>query len=328
MKVLVEDQIKSLIASNCDSDGYIPLPLLEEKMRESDFDVEGSGYTYETLLDMLEAFVGFEIDEEQEPIRVRIAGFKPVPPVVAAPAPAPAPTPAPASPSSPAQPQSQPSFEEMSVNRKIGGIIRKLIRLNPTQDNWLLLTDLGQEMRDQNIKTPDGERLSAFLRRFPSLYEIDSETRFVRSIGIVPPVSSVSAAPAPAPQTVEPSKYKYPVSLYNLFDFCCFPDYSAALAALSKLAVQDGWFILDEPGNLDSCHLLGLKLQLDFALAVRDQQEDKENRICVSLDKASFRTGFHTEANAAIVANFVLNRNRPSKYWQTWMFDRFSVEDA
>jgi hypothetical protein len=323
--MLVQDQIKALVASNADSDGYVSLPLLEEKMKESGFDMEGTGYTYDMLLAMLEDLDAFEIDKEQSPVGVRCKGFEPVAtsPAVSAP------------PVASVAPVKQTSFsadEDAVLNRRIVSAIKKLLKFNPSSDGTVLLTNLGAELRFQDIRLPNGEKLTSYLRRYPTLFEIDSETRFVRVLAssasapatAVAPPAPLSPSPAPSPAAEKPKA----LSLYNLFDFCFFPDYRMALTSLSKMAVPDGWFVLDEPGHPDPCHLLGLKLQSDFAFAVKDQLEGVGARISISLDKASFKTCFHTDKNELVSMHFILNRNRPGKMWQTWLFDHFSVEEA
>lgn len=303
----VVDKIMALVSANADSDGFVSLPLLEEKMKESGFDMESTGYSYDDLLPMLEDLDAFEIDTEETPSRIRCKDFQSAETTSSEPLP---------------ESASEAVLDEATLNRKIAGTIRKLLKYNPSPDGLLMLTTLGTDLRDQGIKLPEGERLSAYLRRYSSLFEIDSETKYVRIVGSLPaPSRPTIPAPAAAPvmeKTVTPS-------LYNLFDFCHFADFAAACDSLVKLAVPDGWFILDDPGDKDPYFLVGIKLRMDFALSVKAKLNGVDDGFRIGLDKASFKTGFHTSEGTPIYACLAFNRSRGGKTWQSWAFDHFAI---
>ena len=305
----VVDKIKALVSANADTDGYVSLPLLEEKMKESGFDMEGTGYSYDDLLPMLEDLDAFELDTEETPARIRCKYFQ-----------------SEESTSSGSLPESASEvvMDETTLNRKIAGTIRKLLRFNPSPDGFIMLTTLGTDLREQELRLPEGEKLSGYLRRYPNLFEIDQETKFVRVVGSSP-APSRPTIPAPVASPV-PEKTVTP-SLYNLFDFCHFADFTAACDSLVKLAVPDGWFIMDDPGDKDPYFLVGLKLRMDFALLVKDQLKGVDGGFRIGLDKASFKTGFHTSEGTPIYACLAFNRSRGGKTWQSWAFDHFAVEE-
>ena len=318
----VVDKIKALISANADSDGYVSLPLLEEKMKESGFDIESTGYSYDVLVSLLEDLDDFEIDAEQTPVRVRCQDFKPVEssPVIST------------SEDTPLKQSLVPTGEEdTTINRKITATIRKLLKYNPSPEGYLMLTTLGAELRSKEIRIPNGEKLSVYLRKYPKLFEMDLGKTFVR---IAPSSPSSTPALAPSPSIVSsPVSASVPekqtiLSLYNIFDFCFFPDYSAALVSLAELAVPDGWFVMEDPDVKYPYQLVSLKLQLDFALLVKEQMNGADERFRIGLDKASFRTGFHTSEGAPIYACLTFNRTRGEKNWQSWAFDHFSVGEA
>ena len=66
-------------------------------------------------------------------------------------------------------------------------------------------------------------------------------------------------------------------------------------------------------------------------LAISVRQEIRERGaggIILYPDGAIWDTGFRTPADQVILAHFKLNQYRDASHWQTWTFDRFSVEEG
>lgn len=224
-----------------------------------------------------------------------------------------------------------------ATNVKLVSALRILERECADGNGFVSMTNLGQKRAEMGIELPLKEKLSAYLMRFPQLFEISGSGADTLVRLVVRGVSKSSAKPAVAvnvknpstpvtPKPVAPAPVsKHFVSFYQLFDFAYFPNYAEVKAQLADMAKADGWFVLVDANEKDPYFLVDMKLRSNFAIAVQKQLQGEDAGIRISLDRASFDTGFVTPEGAPIRAEFKLNQHREASSWQTWVFNEFSV---
>ncbi|MBR5205208.1 MAG: hypothetical protein IKW32_08395 [Bacteroidaceae bacterium] len=237
----------------------------------------------------------------------------------------------------------EPILDEKAVkatNAKLINALRKMEREYADSKGFIAMTNLGQKRAEMGIELPLKEKLSAYLMRFPELFEIsgtgtDTMVRLaVKGIAGTPIVTkaatksaaAVNVKTVPTTATVAPvPASKRFVSFFHLFDFAYFPNYAEIKAELANIAKQDGWFVLTDENEKDPYFLVDMKLRSNFAMAVQKQLQGEDAGIRIALDSASFDTGFVTPEGAAIRAEFKLNQYREASSWQSWVFNEFTV---
>ena len=240
-----------------------------------------------------------------------------------------------------------PVLDEKAVkatNAKLVNALRVLERECADAKGFIPMTNLGQKRAEMGVELPLKEKLSAYLMKFPQLFEVsgtgaDTMVRLaVRGISGTQTNSKASAAKpavvvnsktAPVAATPKPAASvlatKRFVSFYQLFDFAHFPNYAEIKAQLADMAKVDGWFVLTDENEKDPYFLVDMKLRSNFAMTVQKQLQGEDAGIRIALDSASFDTGFVTPEGAAIRAEFKLNQYREASSWQTWVFNEFTV---
>ena len=276
-------------------------------LEEADFDLQETGFeSFNDIFEQLED--DFELNEIENGIMVKCLNVN--------------------IPKEPTKPkttnvQSATGEEVSTLNRKISGVIRKLIKDFPEFDGNISLPKLGIELSNQKLKLPDGEKLSSYLRRFPSLFEVTTNgvETFVKNTGEHPSTPSATSIT----QSVARKGF---VSKYNIFDFAYFQDYKSVKKELSNIASQDGWFILPNPMEKDPYLLLDYKFRNNFAILVNRELQEHSNGIIMHPDKVEINTGFSTDEGKSIKAHFLFNQQRDANRWQNWVFDYFSIEES
>lgn len=231
-----------------------------------------------------------------------------------------------------------------AINAKLVNALRILERECADTKGFISMTNLGQKRAEMGIELPAKEKLSAYLMKFPQLFEVNgtgADTMVRLAVRGIPGSQANSKAPAakpavavnakvapvaatPKPAAPAPAAKRF-VSFYQLFDFAHFPNYAEIKAQLADMAKVDGWFVLTDENEKDPYFLVDMKLRSNFAMAVRKQLQGEDAGIRIALDSASFDTGFVTPEGAAIRAEFKLNQYREASSWQTWVFNEFTV---
>lgn len=289
---MIAEKITEIIKSALDSNASVSLKKVEKLLEEANFDLQEYGVSQvRELLGQFEE--DFELIENEGDVTVKCLKYKD---------------------SNKTQP-----IDEASLNRKIGGVIRKLMKETQGCERGVSLPLLGIELSAQQLKLPNGEKLSAYLRRFPALFYVwtDGVETYARN--------NQDNTPQPPTNNV-PAAHKGFVSIYNISDFAFFQDYKSMEKELAELASQDGWFILPNEQEKDRYLLLDYKIRSNFALLVNKQMTEGGNDIMMQPDKVKMRTGFTTPEGKVILAHFILNQQRDSVRWQNWVFDHFSIE--
>lgn len=303
---MTSTKILEIITPALDPNVSISLEQVEKLLEEAEFDLQDTGC--ESVRQLLEQFEEeFELIDTESCVMVKCIS--------------------PASPKETAKMQlatTQPALskETAALNRKIGGVIRKLLKDCPDSNGNVSLSTLGTAMSAQNLKLPDGEKLGAYLRQFPSLFEVFANgiDTCVRNV--------VEQSTLPAMKTVNNTQvvHKGFVSMFNIFDFAYFQDYGSVKKELSQLASQEGWFPLPDPQEKDPYLLLDYKFRNNFAILVNKQLKEGGNAIIMQPDRVELYTGFTTDKGNVIKALFKFNQQRDSTRWQNWVFDSFSIE--
>lgn len=306
-------RIIAIIKSSLNADATITLEQAQTMLNEAKFDIEETGYNdIKVLLEDLCDY--FELTETANGTIVKCKGVKT--------------NESPAAVISEEKPRVELDEKLVKkVNDQLVNVLRELIKSSSDSEGKIPLTDLGQKRAELKIELPNNEKLGAYLKRFPELFELNicGTDSYVRLAG-----SPIVATTAPAQKKAATGNVqKRFVSLYHLFDFACFPDYNSAKAELASIAVPDGWFVIpesNESNGRDPYCLIDYKLREKFALTACKQLQGEEVGIHLYLDHAMFDTGFTTSEGNHIIANFKLNQHKDSTTWQTWLFDGFSTE--
>lgn len=295
------DTIFEIIKSSLDANGCIPLQRVEELLNKADFNLEEETGISSVSELMQELEDDFNLETVDNNTIVRYLHFKSLPIGIE---------------NEPTGPISDE--EQNNLNRKIGGVIRKLLKESPDAEAKVPLTALGQELNSQKLKTPNGEKISAYLKRFPNLFEvltIGTDT-FVRN-------SEDKNIPIKTASTQVSTGSKY-VSMYIISDFAFFPDYKGTMKELSEIAMPDGWFILPNASERNPYLLLDSAFKRNFALLVNKQIKEGGTGIIMRPDRAEFNTGFKSIDGKDIIAHFIFNQQRDNTRWQNWVFSYFS----
>lgn len=303
----VSNKVLEIIKPALDADVSISLEQAVKLLEEADYDLQETGFeSFNDIFDQLED--DFELNEGENGIMVKCLNVN-----------------IPKEPIKPKPTNTQLAIGEdvSTLNRKISGVIRKLIKDFPEMDGSISLPKVGVELSNQKLKLPDGEKLSSYLRRFPSLFEVTTNgvETFVKNMG------ERQSAPSPT-NTPSPSARKGFISMFNLFDFAYFQDYNSVKKELSNIASQDGWFILPNPMEKDPYLLLDYKFRNNFAILVNRELQEHCNGIIMHPDKVVINTGFSTDDGKCIKAHFLFNQQRDANRWQNWVFDHFSIEES
>lgn len=302
----VSNKVLEIIKPALDADASISLEQAVKLLEEADFDLQETGFeSFNDIFEQLED--DFELNEIEEGIIVKCLNVN----ILKEP-----------TKSKTTNVQSAIGEDVSALNRKISGVIRKLIKDSPELDGNISLPKLGIELSNQKLKLPDGEKLSSYLRRFPSLFEVTTNgvETFVKNMG--------ERQSAPSTNTTSPTARKGFVSMFNLFDFAYFQDYNSVKKELSNIASQDGWFILPNPMEKDPYLLLDYKFRNNFAILVNKELQEHCNGIIMHPDKVVINTGFSTDDGKHIKAHFLFNQQRDANRWQNWVFDHFSIEES
>lgn len=212
-------------------------------------------------------------------------------------------------------------------------IIEVIDQMPKSADGFVTTSALKAELEQRDIKWGSGT-LGAWVKKMTDYFDAvqDGVTVSVRKKSDKPlpkpaPVSGQPQAPAPAPVPTD-GKTRF-VSIYELSDFACFDDYNSRLQELGSMAKEDGWFIIDDVNEPKPLRLVNQRLKNNFAISVRQEiRERGAGGIILYPDGAIWDTGFRTPADQVILAHFKLNQYRDASHWQTWTFDRFSVEEG
>ncbi len=123
----------------------------------------------------------------------------------------------------------------------------------------------------------------------------------------------------PAPEAA-PAAKPQKISRYFFGHFAFFPnEYKNFAAEIADRAVGDDWFVIDEPGDRPM-RLIESKLNINFALAVREILAGRESALRIEFDSARFDTGFVTSDGKHLIAHFTTNTERDSRRFQSWMY--------
>lgn len=303
----MSNKVLEIIKPALNADASISLEQAVKLLENADFDLQETGFdSFNDIFEQLED--DFELNEIEEGIMVKCLNIN-----------------NPKEHTKPKTTSTQSAIGEdvSALNRKICGMIRKLIKDSPELDGNISLPKLGIELSNQNLKLPDGEKLGAYLRRFPSLFEVSTNgvETFVKNMGERP-------SPPSAASIVQSAARKGFVSKFNIFDFAYFQDYKSVKKELAKLASQDGWFILPDPMEKDPYILLDYKFRNNFAILINKELQEYGDGIVMHPDKVEIYTGFSTDEGKSIKAHFLFNQQRDANRWQNWVFDRFSIEES
>lgn len=304
---MTSNNVLEIIRPALDADASILLEQAVKLLEEADYDLKETGFeSFNDIFEQLED--DFELNESENGITVKCLNVNIAKEPVK---------------QKNTNVQSVIGEEGVTLNRKIGGVIRKLIKDFPELDGNISLPKLGVELSNQKLKLPDGEKLSSYLRRFPSLFEVTTNgvETFVKNVGERPSTSSATS-------TVTSVAHKGFVSIYNIFDFAYFQDYNGVKKELSKLASQDGWFVLPDPMEKDPYLLLDYKFRNNFAILINNELQEHGNDIVMHPDNVEINTGFSTDEGKSIKAHFLFNQQRDANRWQNWVFDHFSIEES
>lgn len=304
---MTSNNVLEIIRPALDADASILLEQAVKLLEEADYDLLDTGFeSFNDIFEQLED--DFELNESENGIMVKCLNVD--------------------IPKEPAKPQIKnvkPKADEdvSMLNKKICGAIKKLAKDFPELGGNISLPKLGVELSNQKLKLPSGEKLGSYLRRFPSLFEVtvNGAETFVKNTGECPlsiPTTSVT-------QSAACNGF---VSMFNIFDFAYFQDYNSVKKELSKLASQDGWFILPDPMEEDPYLLLDYKFRNNFAILINKELTEHGNDIIMRPDKVAMNTGFYTDDGKTIKAHFLFNQQRNANRWQNWVFDHFSIEES
>ncbi len=305
----IGEKIAQILQKGLDNENCISVDDAMQLLNQAEYDLEGIGVTGnegETLQDILgDLNEYFEILDKEDNVFIKCKT---------------SPSPSELLPQSDQQPQFN-AGETTTLYRRISDVIKSLLRKNSYPDRCVPLSDVGQELRNLGHTLPEGEKISSFLRKEPSQFEIinnetDSYVRLVNGA-----IKKQPAAPAVVPASGKVQNHM--ISMYNIFDFAYFADYNDAKGNLAQLATQDDWFIIPDEAIKDKYALLDYKLRTRFAMLVRAQLQGESDGIKVGLDEASFDTGFVSLAGQPIIAYFILNLQRNNARWQTYEFKEF-----
>ncbi len=232
------------------------------------------------------------------------------------------------------KPQSE--LDLPTLNRRITGVIKKILTDNPNIEGFVQISTLGNELARQEIKLPNGDKLKSFLQKQANLFELDNSEggggmvrifkKEAKANNIANKITANNSDNSTKPGGTQSGKRF--VSLYNLFDFAAFPNYDEIKKQLAEMAEPNGWFVLEAPGEPDPYTLLHLQLRINFAMAVKQEIENHAGTISIQPDRAIFDTGFKTAEGKTILAILCLNQQRDANNWQTWKFDKFQVKDS
>ena len=309
-------QLSTIVQSAVDADSRIPYQTMEEMVTASGFDFSEHGFDDLKSL-LIELYSAFELDESETGCMVHIKKLPKEAPEVQK-----------------KEEEIQTSLvpkessKKMDVTRgkSLNSWITSQIRAN---DGEVLISRLGQAMKDEGIQLPDKQSLTAYIKLYPDLFELclnEKKVSYVKCVG--EPVAKVPASSAAeSVENVQPAVTSSPkkyYSLYNLFDFAHFSDYAQVKKQLSELAGNSGedWFVLPDPQERDQYVMLDYKLRNNYAMTVHRQTAGLESGISLNLDSAEFDTGFVTSEGQHIIMCFKLNRLRDKAIWQNWVFDR------
>lgn len=228
----------------------------------------------------------------------------------------------------PSVPKPQP-FDEAAYCK---GVVSVLLKMDPEQSDLLPLTSVGSHVRAAGLTLPSTLRLSEIVQRHPEIFEFDATdmSRFklrVRKKGsVTPPTLPVPPAPpVPGPTPVPTAKSAAKVSPYAISVSFSFRDMPQCLSQLASLAVEDGWFVLDDEAEKNPYRMLNYKLQINFANAVRRSLQGDNSDFSFSVWEARFRTGFVTAEGRDIIMVCVFNSCREASTPAPWIFDRFET---
>jgi|GEM_PF-5149956 len=221
-------------------------------------------------------------------------------------------------------------FDVEGMNKALAAIIVA------SNNEFVPLTYLGQGVRQKGIVIPANTKLRACLGWSPDIFV--QELRGVGNyyIGLTPkgkemakkapaPGAGPGVPPAPPTSPATPIK-QVSVSRYALPSFCVIAPVNDFLAQLAKIAEPDGWFIIDDPAEKQPYRLLLRKLELDFALAMRDELEGRESPFRTGMIRGTYRTNFHDASGKPIYMEMEFNSQRDASTMAPWKFKRFYVE--
>lgn len=221
----------------------------------------------------------------------------------------------------------------------VEGMNKSLATLIASSGNeYVPLTYLGQAIKQKGIEMPAGIKLRVCLGWSPDIFvqELRGEGVYfialthkgkemakpARKTGPVqtPVPSEPSAAPAAPAKSIAMSRYA-------LASFCVIAPVNDFLAQLAGIAEPDGWFVIDDPAEKQPYRLLLRKLELDFALAMRDELEGRESPFRTGMLRGTYRTNFHDASGKTIYMEMEFNSRRDASSMAPWKFKRFYVED-
>ena len=305
---MISDKIIEIIKPAISPDGTILLETMERLLEESDYNIlkETGINTIKEVVEQLEE--DFELLEKDNDLIVKCINYNPIKEkeenIINT------------------TPSSEESADTTRLNAKIGDVIRELLK-DSNSDGYVLLPKLGIELNNKKIKLPGSAKLGAYLRKYPNLFEVINTGTDAAVRNVADNKESFKTPTNSKPMT---SIHNGFVSMYNIFDFAYFQDYKSFKAELSKIAVQESWFVLPNPLEKDPYLIIDYKIRSNFALIVNKQLQEGGDWFVMQPDKAKFYTGFTSVDGDKIMANFKFNQQRDATRWQNWIFDHISLE--
>ena len=219
-------------------------------------------------------------------------------------------------------PKPQP-FDESAYCK---GVVSVLLKMDPEQSDLLPLTSVGSHVRAAGLTLPSTLRLSEIVQRHPEIFEFDATdmSRFkLRVRKKKDKDDNDDDKDKDKDKTTTKSAAK--VSPYAISVSFSFRDMPQCLSQLASLAVEDGWFVLDDEAEKNPYRMLNYKLQINFANAVRHSLQGDNSDFSFSVWEARFRTGFVTAEGKDIIMVCVFNSCREASTPAPWIFDRFET---
>ena len=352
-------------------DGRIALTDAEEIIKSNEYDLEAnSGYT--SLADLIEDLEDLSLEDDVIVFIDEVSDTLPnvVPEKIAIETELPAEEIAVSNPAVTEEtvpeimtPVAEEIIPDESILRPINVRICTFIYEGSTSvdSKTIHLSKVGDFLRQNEIVLPEGAKLKKFLGWSPKLYTLDEYYVTLTKIGCYlansalkrkaeveasvskpaepkeskespsEPVAKEPAKKAELKEEVAPAQPEQ-MSVYRMNSFFVIPSMKDFCEELEKLAEPDGWFIVREPAEKDPYRLMRMKLQLDFAIAMKklvenDGVETPDSDFKTWMLRATYRTGFHTADGKPIFMEMDYNPERGATGMAHYRFKRFFTVD-